>query len=142
MVGMFRFCRQSVDTPTPATFRTPQKIMITLRSMRACAGTSIATRLFKFTAALIGAATIAQAAPSSLNINYQNWTNGAVYTQSMATTDWKELKYWDSNATLSIKQYDAANGYRGLRVKLAKDKVEANSGMIYVTKLADGTDYT
>jgi hypothetical protein len=112
--------------------------------LRACFVAPIALRKFALAAALTGLAPLAHAAPSSININYQNadWAIGSAYTEARARSDWKELKYWDPNATLTIKQWDAANNYRGLRVKLARDQVLDNSGMIYVTNLANGTDYT
>jgi hypothetical protein len=80
--------------------------------------------------------------PSSLNIYYQNWSAGATYTQSMATTDLKALKFWDSNPTLSIKNYDATNGYNALRVKFPKDLYGGASGVTAETYLADANEYT
>jgi hypothetical protein len=80
--------------------------------------------------------------PTELSVFYQGYTNGATYTQSNAEADLKALKFWDSNATLSIKTYDTANDYKGLRVKFPKDLYGGQSGVTAETFLADKNEYT
>jgi hypothetical protein len=83
-----------------------------------------------------------RAFPSELSVYYQGYSDGQTYTQNNATADLKSLKFWDSNATLSIKQYDNTNGYKGLRVKMGKDLYQSTSGVIAETYLADRNEYT
>jgi hypothetical protein len=84
----------------------------------------------------------ATAYASELGVYYQNYSDGQNYSQSNATADLKDLKFWDSNATLSVKQYDATNGYKGLRVKFTKDKFNGESGVTAETYLTDKNEYT
>jgi hypothetical protein len=75
-------------------------------------------------------------------VYYQGYTNGAAYTQANATSDLKDLKFWDSNAQLSIKQYDNTNGYKALRVKMPANQYGGNTGVTAETYLADKNEYT
>jgi hypothetical protein len=75
-------------------------------------------------------------------VYYQNYTNGAAYTQTNADDDLKDLKFWDSNAQLSIKQYDNTNGYKALRVKMPANQFGGNTGVTAETYLADKNEYT
>jgi hypothetical protein len=93
-------------------------------------------------AAAFALVSVAYAQPSSREVYYQNWSAGAGYTQSMATTDWSQLHYWDSDINASIKTYDSTNGYKGLRVKMPANTVSSNNGILFDSKLANGSDYT
>jgi hypothetical protein len=80
--------------------------------------------------------------PSSLDIYFQNWTAGAAYTQAMSVTDFKTPEFWDPNATVSIKQYDNTNQYKGMRAQFKKDKFGGDSGIILETDIAEKEEYT
>jgi hypothetical protein len=103
---------------------------------------NIQNYLFAAFTALSSSSLILAADPTDVSVYFQNWAIGSSYDQSKATTDWKSLKYWDSTTLATIKQYDSVNNYRALRVKLPKDAYGGNSGMIWQSDLADGTDYT
>jgi hypothetical protein len=84
----------------------------------------------------------AAATATEWNVNYQNYSDGATYTQANATTDMKELKFWDSNPTLSIKTWDATNQYKALRTKFTANQYGGGSGVTAETNLADKNEYT
>jgi hypothetical protein len=103
---------------------------------------NLLTRIAGGACAALALVSTAWAQPSSVNVYYQNWSIGSAYSQSMASTDWKSLNYWDTNIQASIKQYDSANDYRALRVKMPANQFNGNSGMTWASNLANGTDYT
>jgi hypothetical protein len=87
-------------------------------------------------------ARVAATPPSGLQVYFQNWTPGAAYTQAMSVSDFITPEFWDPNSTASIKQYDNANQYKGLRVKFNKDKIGGESGIILETDVAEKPEYT
>ncbi|MGL4632773.1 MAG: polysaccharide lyase [Leadbetterella sp.] len=83
------------------------------------------------------------AIPSEWSAYYQGYSDGATYTQSNATSDMKELYFWDSNPTLSIKTWDnSSNQYKALRAKFTAGAYNGGSGVTAETKLQDKNEYT
>jgi hypothetical protein len=82
------------------------------------------------------------AAPSSFNVNFQNRTKDSTYSESNAEADFRSGINWDTGASLTIKEYDSANGYRGLRVKMLAGKTGGDSGMIWTAPLENSYAYT
>jgi hypothetical protein len=79
---------------------------------------------------------------NQLKIDFQKYEDGAVYTQPNAIQDLKNLKFWDSNPTLSIKTWDTKNDNKALRVKFPRDLYNGQSGVTAETYLADKNEYT
>jgi hypothetical protein len=93
------------------------------------------------TNARVTAAAVA-GAPSSLDIYWQNYTAGAAYTNSNATSDFKSITFWDSSPGQTIRQYDNMNGYKAIRQKFAANTYGTGGGTIAETNLADANEYT
>jgi hypothetical protein len=80
--------------------------------------------------------------PSEVNINFQNYANGATYSKTNAEADLKSLTFWDESPGMKITQYDNTNGYRGLRFKMFQNSWGSAGGIISETNLAPRKEYT
>lgn len=81
------------------------------------------------------------AAPSSINVNFNNRVYGEVYTKSMANSDFGEVGYFDGGSNNRLRIYGTTD--RHLRVTYPAGGVgTSSSGGQFKAKLDPGTEYT
>ncbi|MBB6273981.1 hypothetical protein HDF26_004454 [Pedobacter cryoconitis] len=74
---------------------------------------------------------------SSLNLNWENRTNGSTYTNSQASADFGNVSGWQDSRAYITNGKDA----NGLRITLLPNALSAAGGMVSNTNLNQGSAY-
>jgi hypothetical protein len=80
----------------------------------------------------------AAAVSPSLNLNWENRSNGSTYTASQASTDFGNVSGWQESRAFITNGKDGTNG---LRVTLLPNQLSGAGGMVTNVDITDGSAY-
>lgn len=87
---------------------------------------------------------LAEAAPSSLSVHFQNYRNGHTYTNNNFRSDYKDVKFPGQigNGQHKVVNFPSNSSYRRLRVALKRGQFGGSQNIIAASSLARSRTYT